>query len=110
MYIRDLLKNFQKTIKRNDYSIPDWTFTVVLMALTKAPFEPLSEVDVKYLTMKTLFLTTWASAARCSEIQLIPSTDEPKCTFITKHDFPPVCHSPVLIFFCKMISSSSSWP
>ena len=73
--IRDLLKNFQKTIKRNDYSIPDWNFTVVLMALTKAPFEPLSDIDVKYLTMKTLFLTTWASAARCSEIQALTIAD-----------------------------------
>ena len=36
--------------------------------LTKTPFEPLEDSELKFLTMKTVFLVALASAARVSEI------------------------------------------
>ena len=46
---------------------------VVLRFLNSPQFEPLSECSVKYLTMKTLFLISLASAKRVSELQALSS-------------------------------------
>lgn len=73
--IRDLLKRYKNNIRKTDHTVPDWNFTVVLRALSRAPFEPLNEVNMKYLTMKVLFLTMWASATRCSEIHALSIED-----------------------------------
>ena len=40
----------------------------VLNKLTKAPFEPMKDTDLKHLTLKTAFLLTLASGKCCSEI------------------------------------------
>lgn len=69
--VQSLLKNFKNNIKRKCNSVPDWDFNIVLAALREEPFEPLNEVDSKYLTMKCLFLTAWASAARVSELHAL---------------------------------------
>ena len=42
--------------------------TLVLQALTKAPFEPLSLAEPKFLTWKTVFLIALAFGRRRSEI------------------------------------------
>ena len=44
------------------------TFSVVLNELTKAPFEPMKDTDLKHLTLKTAFLLALASGKRRSEI------------------------------------------
>ena len=36
--------------------IPSWNLSLVLHQLTKAPFEPLKEASLKYMTFKTVFL------------------------------------------------------
>ena len=47
---------------------PSGTFSVVLGELTKAPFEPMKDTDLKHLTVKTAFLLALASGKRRSEI------------------------------------------
>ena len=69
--LQTLLKGFKRDIPRKTNPTPDWDLHVVLDALCKAPFEPLSLVDIRYATMKTLFLTSLALAARVSEVQAL---------------------------------------
>ena len=40
--------------------IPQWDLALVLNVLSEAPFEPLSEISLKFLTWKTVFLVTLA--------------------------------------------------
>ena len=42
--------------------------TFLLSSLTKAPFEPIKDTDLKHLTLKTAFLLALASGKRRSEI------------------------------------------
>ena len=48
--------------------LPKWNLSVVLNELTKAPFEPMKDTDLKHLTLKTAFLLVLASGKRHSEI------------------------------------------
>ncbi len=41
-------------------SIPSWDLSLALRALQPGPFEPLQTVDLKFLSMKTLFLLALA--------------------------------------------------
>lgn len=50
------------------HRFPTWRLHVVLSALTKPPFEPMSEVQLKWLRMKTVFLVAVTSAHRISEL------------------------------------------
>ena len=45
--------------------------TLVLNVLNKPPFEPLNEVDIKYVTLKTVFLIAVTSGRRVSEIHAL---------------------------------------
>ena len=69
--IKRLIQNFKSNITVEKSKIPDWNFNIVLAALRRHPFEPMNTVDIKFVTMKCLFLTAWASAARVSEIQAL---------------------------------------
>ena len=46
-----------------------WNLYVVLIELTKAPFEPMKDTDLKHLTLKTDFLLALASDKRRSKIR-----------------------------------------
>ena len=50
--------------------MPKWNLTCVLWSLNKAPYEPLKTADIKYITLKAVFLLTFA-AARRSEIRAL---------------------------------------
>jgi hypothetical protein len=77
--------------------VPPWDLRVVLQALTEAPFEPLAQAPLKFLTFKTVFLVTLASGKRRSEVHaLIESrvrhsnnwskvTLEPSSRFLSKN-------------------------
>lgn len=54
---------------------PNWNLPLVLLALTKHPFEPLESADLKFLTLKTVFLVAIASASRVSEIHSLSLDD-----------------------------------
>lgn len=48
--------------------VPSWDLSLVLEALRSSPFEPLAEVSLKWLSMKTAFLLAMASAKRVGEL------------------------------------------
>ena len=63
-----LIASFTRDRTKPSRSIPTWDLSLVLLGLTKSPFEPLSEAPLKWLTYKTVFLLALASGKRRSEI------------------------------------------
>ena len=62
-----LLSSFHRDRPKSSRNLPKWNLSV-LNELTKAPFEPMKDTDLKHLTLKTAFLLTLASGKRRSEI------------------------------------------
>ena len=62
-----LLSSFDRDRPKSSRNLPKWNLSV-LNELTKAPFEPLKDTDLKHLTLKTAFLLALASGKRHSEI------------------------------------------
>ena len=62
--------------------VAPWCLEVVLSALKKPPYEPMcgEGVDLKFLTLKTVFLTAFACARRASEIHAF-ECNEPYLSF-----------------------------
>ena len=69
--LQKLCQSFKRLIVRKTHSVPDWDLTLVLKALMQKPFEPMLSISFDLLTMKTLFLVAFASAARVSELQAL---------------------------------------
>ena len=63
-----LLTSFHRDRPKSSRILPKWNLSVVLNELTKAPFEPMKDTDLKHLTLKTAFLLALASGKRRSEI------------------------------------------
>ena len=63
-----LLSSFHRDRPKSSRNLPKWNLSVVLNELTKAPFEPMKDSDLKHLTLKTAFLLVLASGKRRSEI------------------------------------------
>ena len=63
-----LLSSFYRERPKSSRNLPKWNLSVLLNELTKAPFEPMKDTDLKHLTLKTAFLLALASGKRCSEI------------------------------------------
>ena len=63
-----LLSSFHRDCPKSSRNLPRWNLSVVLNELTKAPFEPMKDSDLKHLTLKTAFLLALASGKRRSEI------------------------------------------
>ncbi|XP_044125830.1 uncharacterized protein LOC122933245 isoform X1 [Bufo gargarizans] len=80
-----LIKRFLKGAVRLKPSIsrpiPQWDLSVVLKGLSGPPFEPLEEVDFKFLSWKVTFLLAVTSAKRISELQAF-SAYEPYTLFL----------------------------
>ena len=51
---------------------PKWDLAFVLSHMCKAPFEPLDKASLFYLSVKTVFLVTLATARRVSEVHALP--------------------------------------
>ena len=66
--IARLISSFHRDKPKCIRILPKWDLTLVLHQLTKAPFEPLEECPIKFLTWKTVFLLALASGKRQSEI------------------------------------------
>ncbi|XP_068103054.1 uncharacterized protein [Hyperolius riggenbachi] len=58
--------------------IPSWDLNTVLQALCELPFEPISDISDKLLTLKTAFLLAITTARRIGELQAL-SINEPYC-------------------------------
>ena len=63
-----LLSSFHRDRPKSSRNLPKWNLSVVLNELTKAPFEPMKDTDLKHLTLKTAFLLALASGKRRSKI------------------------------------------
>ena len=63
-----LLSSFHRDCPKSSRNLPKWNLSVVLNELTKAPFEPMKDTDLKHLTLKTAFLLALVSGKRRSEI------------------------------------------
>ena len=66
--LSSLMKSFKLDRPRALNVVPKWNLLVVLRGLRQTPFEPLEDIDLKFLTYKTVLLVALASAARVSEI------------------------------------------
>ena len=62
-----LLSSFHRD-QKSSRNLPKWNLSVVLNELTKVPFEPMKDTDLKHLTLKTAFLLALASGKCRSEI------------------------------------------
>ena len=63
-----LLSCFHRDRPKSSRNRLQWNLSVVLNELTKVPFEPMKDTDLKHLTLKTAFLLALASGKRRSEI------------------------------------------
>ena len=63
-----LLASFHRDKPKATRNIPKWNLSVVLNELTKKPFEPMKDSDIKHLTLKTAFLLALALGKCRSEI------------------------------------------
>ena len=63
-----LLSSFHRDRPKSSRNLPKWNLSVVLNELTKAPFEPMKDTDLKHLTLKTAFLLALASGKHLSKI------------------------------------------
>lgn len=73
--LSSLLKGLFNKYPSTRQLTPNWNLPLVLLALTKHPFEPLESADLKFLTLKTVFLVAIASASRVSEIHSLSLDD-----------------------------------
>ena len=63
-----LLSSFHRDRAKSSRNLRKWNLSVDLNELTKAPFEPMKDTDLKHLTLKTAFLLALASSKRHSKI------------------------------------------
>ena len=63
-----LLSSFHRDCPKSSRNLPKWNLSVVLNELTKAPFEPMKDTDLKHLTHKTAFLLALSTGKRRSKI------------------------------------------
>ena len=70
-HLSDLLENFARSQAKTKHPVPEWDLGLVMTILRKPPFEPIRKIDLKHLTLKTVFLLTLASGNRRSEIHAL---------------------------------------
>lgn len=72
-WIIRFLKATSRMIPARSVRPPPWDLSLVLNALTKSPFEPLEDIPIKLLTLKTVFLVAITSARRVGELSALVS-------------------------------------
>ena len=68
MHLNRLLASVYRDKPILNRGIPSWDLSLVLMALTKAPFEPLKDASLKVLTFKAVFLMALVFGKRRGEV------------------------------------------
>ena len=74
--LSELMKSFQMQRPVNRSLAQKWDLPFVLTYLCKEPFEPLNQASLIYLSMKTTFLLTMATARRISEVHAFAMDEE----------------------------------
>ena len=59
-----LLSSFHRDHPKSSRNLPKWNLSVVFNELTKAPFEPMKDTDLKHLTLQTAFLLALVSGMK----------------------------------------------
>ena len=54
-----LLSSFHRDRPKSPRNFPKWNLSVVLNELSKTPFEPMKDTDLKHLTLKSAFLLAY---------------------------------------------------
>ena len=62
-----LLSSFHRDRPKSSRNLPKWNLSVVLNELTKAPFEPMKDIDLKHLTLKLLSCLLWPPASAAAK-------------------------------------------
>ncbi|KAI2662214.1 ORF V: Enzymatic polyprotein [Labeo rohita] len=65
------LKGSRRINPSRPHTIPTWDLSTVLRALKSPPFEPLSDADLKPLTLKTALLLALVSVKRIGDLQAL---------------------------------------
>jgi integrase len=71
--LTDLMSNFARDGARPRSTVPVWDLSLVLLMLTKAPFEPLHCAELKFVIWKTVFLLALATGKHRSELHAMRS-------------------------------------
>jgi len=92
--LSNLIANFTKESINRKAIIPIWDLSLVLLALTKGPFEPMHRAELKFITLKTVFLVALASARRRGELHALQcsiqhTSDWSEITLFTNPQFVP---------------------
>ena len=66
-----LIRSFSKSARSEELRSPAWDVAIVLQSLMRASYEPLRSKDERFLSLKTLFLLTLASAKRVGELHAL---------------------------------------
>lgn len=66
--IGKFLKGATTRCPPQSHRFPTWNLPSVLRALTKPPFEPIREVDLTWVQLKSIFLVAITSVRRISEL------------------------------------------
>ena len=69
--LSELIKSFQRQRPVDRPLAPKWDLAFVLSHLCKAPFQPLDKATLFFLSVKTTFLLTMATARRVSEMHAL---------------------------------------
>jgi hypothetical protein len=74
--LNEVIKGMSNLRPRQPIPIPSWNLSLVLQVLGHAPFEPIRSIDIKLLTIKSVFLVAAASARRRSEIHALSAEQD----------------------------------
>ena len=66
-----LIRSFQLERPPQRKIAPQWNLSLVLQSLLKPPFEPIAKCELKFLTLKTVFLVALVSGRRRSELHAL---------------------------------------
>ena len=72
--LRDLLSSFFLERPRSQFQLPQWDLALVLRCLLRPPFEPMANAELRYITLKTVFLLTLAAGKRRGEMHALLDT------------------------------------
>jgi len=72
--LRDLLSSFFLERPRSQFQLPQWDLALVLRCLLRPPFEPMANAELRYVTLKTVFLLTLAAGKRRGEMHALLDT------------------------------------
>ena len=106
-----LLTSFSRKRHQTPRVLPQWNLSLVLMALTRTPFEPLHMVAPKFLAWKVFFLTLLASGARKGELHATMARSiqhDNKWKSVSMSPHPGFISQDTIVLFRSWLSQPSS--